>query len=488
MDRATHSRLDAAARRKILRVTAALAILLAYVGMPNAWPDLTSFNADDSEIYLSLAYALSHGLGYTRSLIAGQYLPHTTWPPGLPLLLTPLMAMLRLPLDWLVVKEAMILLGLCGIVLTWFYVRRVTGRAEAADAAVVLIALNPFYWHLSRMVLTEVPSFTFVIGCLLLIDRVWRDRPVRTWEAALTGVVCGLGMLLRGTVVGLALVPVAYVLDRRSPMVISRKVQLCLAHLALFCVPFVIWAARNSTIDTSQLGIDGVNQLRMLLSASPMDPHSPLRTPATIVAGIWDNVIHRDIYHVPEQMLPGLYLLDWQHWPASAVPAVLLTLAIAVIAVWGGTVGLPLLLVIVPWCAIMSLHVFGGSVRYWLPITSMLTVLLVIRLSPAAARLTPRVRAAGATLLAIAFAFNLTVYIWRDQRHPYLVDFGDMIALFEQVRRLPVKPAAMLTDHEGIYSFITGDAAPLSAPQLGLVPRYTHIMATPNNNHFKVVL
>jgi len=476
MDGATHSRPDAVRRRTILRATAALAILLAYVGVPNARPDMTGFNADDSEVYLSLAYALSHGLGYTRSLIAGQYLPHATWPPGLPLLLAPLMALLHLPLNWLVVKEAMILLGLCGIVLTWFYVRRVVGRSEPADAAAALIALNPFYWHFSRMVLTEVPSFVSVLGCLLLIDHVWRNRAVSTCEAALTGLVCGLGMLLRGTVVGLALVPVVYVLSCRSPMVISRKVQLCLAHLALFCVPFVMWAARNSTIDTSQLGSDGVNQLRMLLSASPMDPHSPLRTLSAIVAGIWDNVIHRDIYHVPEQILPGLYLLDWQHWPASAVPAVLFTLAIGVIAVWGGSVGLPFLLVIIPWCAVMTLHVFGGAVRYWVPITSMLAVLLVIRLSPAAARLTPRLRAAGATLLAIAFALNLVVYVWRDQRHPYMADFGDMVALFEQVRRLPVKPAAMLTDHDGIYSFITGDAAPLSLPQVGLAPRYTHII------------
>src|SRR5580704_15580756 len=139
MVKTTDRSAGAATRRPFLRVTVALAIFVAYVAVPNAWPDMTSFNADDSEIYLALAYALSHGLGYTRSLIAGQYIPHTTWPPGLPLLLTPVLALQRLPLDWLVVKEEMILLGLCGIALTWLYVRRMIGHSGPADAAAVLI-------------------------------------------------------------------------------------------------------------------------------------------------------------------------------------------------------------------------------------------------------------------------------------------------------------------------------------------------------------
>jgi hypothetical protein len=481
MDNVRAGQVNAARPGTILRWSVALAILLAYVAVPDAWPDMTAFNADDSEAYLSLAYALGHGLGYTRSLIPGQYLPHTTWPPGLPLLLAPLMAVLHLPLDWLVVKEAMILLGLCGIVLTWLYVRRIAGQRGAADAAAVLIALNPFYWHFSRMVLSEVPSFVFAIGCLLLIDLVWRDRAVKPWEAGLTGLVCGLGMLLRGNVLGLALVPLAYVLRRQPPTQVSRvpasrQRMAWLLHFVLFCVAFVVWAARNRAIDTSQLGSDGINQMRMLLAADPFDAHSALRGPLAIAHGFWDNLIHRDIYNVPEQILPGFYLLDWRHWPFAAGPAVLFTLAIGVVALSVGAVGAPLLLVIVPWVALLSLLAFGGSARYWVPITSMVTLLLVIRLWPMAARLAPRLSAIGATVVAAAFVFNLAVYVQRNQLHPYMADFGDMIALFEQVRDRPEKPAAMLTEHQGIYTFITGAAAPLNAPAAGLAPHYTHLI------------
>ncbi len=83
------SRLPAAYRR----IAALIALVAAYVAFANLRPDFTDYNADDAESYLALSYALVHGLGYTRSLLPGAYVPHTTWPPGMPLLLAPAMAL-----------------------------------------------------------------------------------------------------------------------------------------------------------------------------------------------------------------------------------------------------------------------------------------------------------------------------------------------------------------------------------------------------------
>jgi len=121
-------------------------IVVLYFIYPNNRPDLTIFNANDSEGYLSLSYALTHGLGYTRNLVPGSYVPHTTWPPGFPMLLMPVTAFGSLPLDWLAIKVYMIFIGLAGIVLAWLYVKQLTESAATANLAALLLALLPFYW------------------------------------------------------------------------------------------------------------------------------------------------------------------------------------------------------------------------------------------------------------------------------------------------------------------------------------------------------
>jgi len=88
-------------RATIIRGAALISLVVAYFIFPSAHPDLNAINADDGEAYLALSYAMTHGLGYTRSLVPGLYIPHTTWPSGLPLLLAPIMAFAQFPFNWL---------------------------------------------------------------------------------------------------------------------------------------------------------------------------------------------------------------------------------------------------------------------------------------------------------------------------------------------------------------------------------------------------
>jgi hypothetical protein len=247
-----------------VRLAAFLLLAGAYCAFPNARPDLTAFNANDSEAYLALSYGLSHGLGYTRSLVPGDYIAHTTWPPGVPLLLAPVMALMQLPLDWYALKLPMILIGICGVALTWLYVRRLTSVTAAADLAAVLVASSPFYWHFSRMDMSE--------GSLLLIDVAWAGRTPRYRQAALIGMIAGVGMLLRGTLIGLALAPLGYLVDqRRTRATRVRQLRLWIAYCAGFCVAFVGWAARNHSMTTGLTGLDAINQIKMLFVVLPTE-------------------------------------------------------------------------------------------------------------------------------------------------------------------------------------------------------------------------
>lgn len=116
------------------------------------------FNAHDSESHLALSHSLVHGLGYTRNMVAGAHIPHTTWPPGLPVLLMPALAVSGETINWWAVNGTILRIGLLGVVLVWLYARRLTESRVTADIAALLFAFHPFYWHFSRIAMTRCRS------------------------------------------------------------------------------------------------------------------------------------------------------------------------------------------------------------------------------------------------------------------------------------------------------------------------------------------
>ncbi|WP_419187824.1 glycosyltransferase family 39 protein, partial [Stieleria bergensis] len=196
------------APRPIMRWVIIGLILVTYLGVTNPHPDFTRFNAHDSGSYMALSYNLIHGNGYTRNIAEGQYIPHTLWPPGMATLLAPAIALSGETVNWLAVKMTMITVGLIGLVLLWKYLVRIgEGDSSKANVVTLFVALNPYYWHFSRVVLAEVPVVVWIIGALYVIDRVWAKRELRCREAALCGVFVGIGMLIKGSVLGLVECP-----------------------------------------------------------------------------------------------------------------------------------------------------------------------------------------------------------------------------------------------------------------------------------------
>ena len=458
-------------------------IAMGYFALPNARPDFTPFNADDSASYLSLAYGLVHGLGYTRNMVPGAYVPHTTWPPGMALLLSPALWLSGNTVNWFAAKATVIALALAGIVFAWHYVRRLTKRARAADLAALLLALDPYYWHFSRMAMSEVPSIVWMLGSLLLIDIVWAKRRPGYGLVAMVGLIVGAGMLLRGNLFALGFAPLGYLLDSR-PRLLTRpeQVKRWLVYAVTFSTAFVAWSLRNAQIDTGAIGLDGINQLRMILTKVPVDPASALMTPMEIVANTLFNLRELIIYRVPEQMLPGLWNRGWEIGVPGAFAGLALTLLLAYLTLPRRGSELPAFFTLVPSVALLLLYAWGGSARFWLPVTAVALLLVAIHLDAWFARRKVQLRRLMLAGMLAAYGLSLALYVAAHERNPYgSQTWASLAELFEKARDLSPAPAAVLSDKAPAYSLMTGQPAPLTVPGLGLVPHYTHVVSGPDD-------
>ena len=457
-------------------------VLLAifYLAQPNARPDLSALNADDSEAYLALGYALTHGLGYTRSLVAGLHVPHTTWPPGMALLLAPVMMFMGLPISWLAVKLYMAIIGLGGMALAWAYVRRLAAGAPTADIAALLFGLMPFYWFFSHAAMSEVPSIAFILAALLLFDRVWAGRRPAAGGVVLAGFVGGLGMLLRGTNVGLLLVPLAYLAGERRALVSrGRALWLLALHGAGFVNPALLWAARNAMIDRRGLGFDGIDQMRMLLATNPLDPTSRLLGLGELLRVDLGNLAYEIVYRLPEQIIPGLWLGGWHGWPGAFALAALLSGALLLAAFPRRAAGLPIALVLAPNMAILLVYQWGGAVRFWVPVSALLLLLIVVNAGGWRAPVLRRWAPVGLSVLVVAGTANLALFAERALAAPPVGDLADLLVLFERVGVAPARPDAVYTAHPAVLTMLTGIAAPLSLPARGILPVYSHVISCP---------
>ncbi len=446
------------------RASALLALAAFYYAVPNARLDFTRFNCHDSESYLALSYSLTHGRGYTRSLPPGRYVSHEMWPPGLPLLLAPATAGADGALDWARVKRTMATVGLLGLVPLWLWVRRL-GGAGAADAAALVVALNPLYWHFSHQAMAELPLFLWLVAGLWLIDRTW-SQPRLSWRtAALVGLACGLGMLVKGHAAGLALAPLAYLgttAPRRSPT--SRLGHWLIFGLA-FTLPYGLWFARNQTVDAP--GLDGASHFRQLQIEDPNDPSSPERGLGESIGAMATNLRRYAIYHLPAQVVPALWPAGIFDWRGSGWLALALTLLLLA-AAYRARRGIRAALLVAAFAGALNLlYGYGGSPRYWVPVSLLLLTLITMRFAAAAGRLSPGVRSLVAVGGALALAVNLGAYVAANERAPYNPNgpWAELAELFERARDSGLESAGVLTPNSHAFQLMSGLPAPMAAAE-----------------------
>ncbi|MGH7089918.1 MAG: glycosyltransferase family 39 protein, partial [Stellaceae bacterium] len=241
---------------RLIVPAAVVALALCYFIDPNPRLDFSAFDTRDAESYLALSRALASGVGYTRNLDPQFYIPHTTWPPGLPVLLLPWVALAGMPMDLLAVKIGMILYGVLGIGLAYCYARRIGGSRFVRLCAPLMLGLDPYYWQFSRMALSEVPTVLWALVALLLAEIGWAKGAIRPGRAFAFGLIAGLGMLIRGSFFGALFLPLVYLLFLRPVPIDRRRIGAYLAYAAGFVLPFALWTIRCHAISNPALGQD----------------------------------------------------------------------------------------------------------------------------------------------------------------------------------------------------------------------------------------
>lgn len=451
-------------------------IMLFYFAVPNARPDFSRFNCHDSESYLALAYNLTHDNGYTRSLQPDLYVPHKTWPPGMPMLFAPVMALSGEHINWFAVKATAILIGLLGILATWRLVENLTQRRKIADLAALIVALNPFYWDFSHQVMSEVPSITFALWALLLIDRMLASRSPRLATIVAVGIFSGLGMLIRGNLCGLALVPLAYLIGPRATSgSLHHKLAVVATFGAAFTIPFVLWSFRNHGIQAE--GLDGLNQIHMILQ-NDSDP-SQVKSPAEMLAQIAQNMRIYGIYRIPEQILPAFWANGFD-WNGSGWLALLLVVVLffAIVPVKFRTAYFGLDCVIWPFLVLSQLYSEGGSQRYWVLPCVLLSILLVIRLYERFGTRWQIVHSrAIITVVLFTLIPNLLIYVVQHERKPYNTagPWQQLAQVFERVEQFPLQTQGVLTPNMHAFELMTGYRAPMAVTRYN--PIFDHMIA-----------
>ena len=373
------------------------------------------------------------------------------------------------------------MIGVAGLLISALYARQVAGTDLAGLLVLILLGMNPFYWNFSRIAMTEVPAFAWAALSLLLIHRSWTSGTPNTAAALTVGLIAGFGMLIRGTLIGLALAPLAFVIlppaaGNRST---SSHLRAYAAYVAGFAACFSAWALRNSLIDKTGLGFDAIGQVRMLFATNPVDPALPLRSLAQILVDAAHNLAWNVIFHIPQQTIPGAWIpAIWSHLGFFEAPtALMLTIAVCLCALSGRTV-LPVLLTILPAAVLCAVIVQGGGARYWTNVSFLLVVAASVRLAPWIERRSARLRKVFVAALLACAVPSLALYVFQHERAPYADDEYQALArLYEQVARDQREIPAALAPHPHAFRIVTGQRAPMFVPGRGIDPEITHVVA-----------
>ncbi len=472
--------------RYLDRVMIVVLVVLAglYVALPNGRPDLTRFNCDDSEAYIGLANAIATGRGYTRCLNPEQDLPHKTWPPGLPLLIAPAIAVFGLNL--VAMKLVVCAVGIAGLAFFYLLIRDVSDRRLAAWAAIAVGCSAHYVWF-SHQVMAEVPMFAFSAAGLWMIRRAAAARDGWGWWIG-AGLIVGFGGLVKGLV--LLVAPAALVaVIRQTP---ERRRSVGLRYIAFFAIavaPTVGWVVRNSQVETKSL--DAINQFRMLLQQQPNDPNSPLITPASVARQVYVNVAWGLIYHVPNQVVPLVRLADLRRRDGGPLAALVLTLLIgaAVVAsLRGGLRSVHALAGML--LALLTLFATGGTARYFVPVAPWFVLLGAMGVRRT--RWWPRTGRAG-TIVAVAWlaasGVDLDVALYQQETEPYADEqWGHFVAIAREApKRIPpdgtvlVHNANAFTVISGLRTWITQPGVPFDTMAALRDGRITHLVVSKGN-------
>jgi hypothetical protein len=269
---------------KIALACFSLSVFASLAVLTHPWNELVR----DASTYVVVSKSLLAGDGYSYLGI-----PFVLRPPGFPLMMAPVLG--TWGLDFHALNLFVSVIGAIGVVLLFIYLRDPLGWVLALLVSTAAW-LNPLYRELCNQVMSEVPSLTLVIACLLL-ERACGRRSSGRREVAL-GILLGLSILVRSVNWLLVAAILASRLLRylRANRVegewrawVLRRLLTPVAIAVLVVLPWNVYSHFNQApaVD-DQIGIH--SYATALLHEDWGDPGSPLIGRAEIVERGWIRI------------------------------------------------------------------------------------------------------------------------------------------------------------------------------------------------------
>ena len=305
-------------------VLAGVALFASLASTVHPWFD----GRADASLYIATARSLAAGEGYT-------YLgsPFTLRPPGLSLLLAPLVAWRGV--DFYAQHLLISVVGALGVVAFYFWLLPRVGWILAL-ASCLLLWVNPTYQGLCNNSMSDVPALALLFVCFLLDRRAIREPSWR--RELLLGLFVGLSCYFRSTaVLLLPAIALARLLERpvggswawRAPLARAAVSVGVGGAIALSWVGYSSLATPSGSVDQTRIH----SYLTFVLHEDAGDPDSaPLSL--TEIASLPGKRLPRVLHGMGRRLTARPVTLDTlPHVAARAVCAALLLGSLLVLLV-----------------------------------------------------------------------------------------------------------------------------------------------------------
>lgn len=205
----------------------------------------------DSAWYLVLSKSIATGQGY-RNLQQVATAPHTHFPFGFPLLLSPVWLLFpSFPDNAYAFKLIPVLFGIASWVVFYLYLQRNSNLGVPLNLAIVLMsALTPMMvFFAAQELMSETSYMFFSFLSLLLFERVAGGKGSRRLAFGLAIVALTMSYFVRTVGLSLLIAVVLY-------FVLKRDWKRAVLTVALFGVLISPWIMRNLSVGASALGGD----------------------------------------------------------------------------------------------------------------------------------------------------------------------------------------------------------------------------------------
>lgn len=216
-------------------------ITILYLSFINPYPDTKYFNANDPFVYLSETYNLLK-FGKFGLFNGDLFCPTKAHPPGFHIILIPVIYLFGFNLY--AIKLYLITIGLATILASYKFFRIYTGRYRSL-LCMLILALSPATFILSRIVMAEVSLLCFFMLALIGLDKIFfQDKPISGLILSITSVIAAT--MIKGTGLALLFAPLPILFSLKS----KKYWNYYIIFFLISILPTLIFSFRNLILPT----------------------------------------------------------------------------------------------------------------------------------------------------------------------------------------------------------------------------------------------